>query len=100
MANAPGSNCLRGGFTCAGYPSRDGWNKGSGIEGAKPSPLAISPGYEMGAMAGGSAPPQQQYTLPLPTKREPLPFSRQPPRVDTQQPPSHLGIEDRLSTLR
>lgn len=82
-----GSNCVRGGFVCAGYPPQrgPGWRKPDGKAPAVPleskDPSYVPPGaYGMPHHGAGA------YAAPVPVKREPLPHYRgQPLRIDPPQ---------------
>lgn len=86
---------------CTGYPSRGPWSKPGPGE-PKQAPIPLQPNGGPSAPAGyhlGASP----FPIPLPpppANREPLPAYRgqqPPPRVDTHQLPSHIGLDERMS---
>lgn len=97
-----GTNCLRGGFVCAGYPPQRGtWpkpeNKVQTIQIESKDPTYVPPGaYGMPQQAPfPNQPPQPE---PQQQKREPLPSYRgQPLRIEPPQGRPVLTDDDRLT---
>ncbi|KAG5966972.1 hypothetical protein E4U58_002345 [Claviceps cyperi] len=86
-----GSNCIRGGFLCQGYPPQRGagWPQPDAKAPAVPleskDPSYVPPGA-YGMPQQGTPGPQQGKLVPQSVKREPLPHSRgQVLRIDTPQ---------------
>ncbi|KUI56699.1 putative maltose O-acetyltransferase [Cytospora mali] len=96
------SNCLRGGFVCAGYPQQRGTfskpeNKVQTIQIESKDPTYVPPGaYGMPQQA--PFPNQTQQPQPQQQKREPLPSYRgQPLRIEPPQGRPVLTDDDRLT---
>ncbi|KAK7746474.1 hypothetical protein SLS53_002433 [Cytospora paraplurivora] len=98
------SNCLRGGFVCAGYPPQRGtWpkpeNKVQTIQIESKDPTYVPPGaYGMPQQAPFPSQPPQPQPQPQQQKREPLPSYRgQPLRIEPPQGRPVLTDDDRLT---
>lgn len=88
-----GSNCIRGGFVCAGYPPQRGsWPKPE----SKPTTIQIESKDPSYVPPGAYGMPQQQQYASQQQKREPLPSYRgQPLRIDPPQSRPILTDDDR-----